>query len=289
MLAPTWANFIAIPLALPTFTHCMPSPQDSPELRGRDAVESTLSSNYVAAWAEVLQTTITPKGDIAPNALTPRGTYPGQAQYVAIAYHKKRWVISLVAVLEVRNRFPDAMASSSDIATAIANNARHIVGDTTGKWSSVSWGFFSDIRANAVTVVAKNLMQKSVHREVALKAAKKLAEAWGLSTTIVWKYPQNGNLKRQVPESDGTTFEIISAFQPTVRLADELIARFHRPDVGALKRRRQDESGEKGRRDDNERGKCKDYVDFKDRLLFGHVPWNTIYDAGCWETRDQLD
>lgn len=171
------------------------------------------------------------------------------------------------------------MTSTADVGSAVSRNARHIMGSATGIWASSSWAFYSDIRGNEFTVVAKNMMPKSVDAAGALKAAKALASEWGLSNAVFWTYPQKNKRDQHMPP-EYTTFSILSDFTPTVELANYLFEAFHNPNNTVL-------SKESADRPLSKRDEC---VDTNPSYLvrFNIFPWNTNADAGCFGNRNDF-
>lgn len=250
-----------------------------------DSVGTTLLDDvgYAAAWEDVLG--FRPSNTVAgPAARRGIGPIDGQNSYVAYFYRKRRYVVTLVTVLPFfAPGLPDALTTTQDIASTVARTARSVMGTATGVWASDSWSFYSDVRGNEFTVVAKNMLPRNVQDvEVALKAAKALAKGWGVSQAVVWKYPQNNNKRAaQGTLSDYADFSILADFTPTVRLADYLFDAFHNANNTVLSLEKEDQPPSK-------RGEKCANINLNYMIRFNIVPWNTIFDYGCFGARSEF-
>lgn len=232
---------------------------------------------YLSAWESVTGTQALNSNqdrDLSTNTKRVVGPIDGRNNYVGLFYRNGRYVITLVMVSDIRGGLKDSLTSTTDVATAVANNARQIMG-YAGAWSSVSWAYYSNVAYDqGFTIVAKNLMARGLQDYKKAKAmAVALATAYGIPEGgIFWAYPQNNKRSVQA-EEEMTDFTILSNFSPTVELADFLIKTFHSVNstistdsgVGATL---------------SKRGTCTDNNE-KERIKSNWVPWNTQNDAGC--------
>ncbi len=118
---------------------------------------------------------------------------------------------------------------------------------------------------------------------IALRAARALAVAYGLSSDIAWMYPTNA--KRSGFDA-GTSFSMIADFDPTVQLADYLLENFHGLELGLVPNTTRNEEGEVLVGGHNsaalaKRSMCINYNE-RQRIIWDWVPWNTDFDNGCF-------
>ncbi|KAL4880666.1 hypothetical protein BJY04DRAFT_72518 [Aspergillus karnatakaensis] len=267
------AGLLAPALASPTTRdlQIIDSDQDTSVL---DINASLLGDNgYISAWESV--TGAVPANAVGDIDTTKRAVGPinGRNNYVTLFYKNGRYVVSLVMVSDVRGGLKDAFTGTGEIATAVARNARHIMGEAVGKWASTSWAFYSNVAySEGFTIVAKNLLPRGVQDyNDALKAAEALAGAYGMSKKIEWHYPKND---KRDENSDIQHFTILADFTPSVDLANYLFDTFHNVNHTAL-------TGGTGQSLLSKRASwCIDYNE-KERIKQNWVPWNTDYDAGC--------
>jgi hypothetical protein len=242
-----------------------------------DASSSLLAdSGYAAAWKSA--TGRTPSNVVAANqsvGIEAVGPIDGRNNYVSLFYKNGRYIVSLVLVSDTRGGLADGFTSTTEVASAIARNARNIMGSATGYWASDSWAFYSTVNTAlpGFTVVAKNLLPRTVRDyDVAIKTARALSQAYGMSTSIPWAYPKNN--KRADRLEGGEDFAILADFTPTVELANYLFKAFHAANSTASN----NEVGEEHL--DKRAGTCTDYNE-KGRIKGNWAPWNTAYNVGC--------
>jgi len=239
-----------------------------------------INLEYQLAWQEVtgsIPTNLLPaNGSTAPDkrAILP---WNGQNSYVAFAYHNGRWVISLVVVLNAKKGLADGLTSTTNVASVVADNARHVMGAAQGLWSSTSWSFYSNVVSHAAfTVVAKNLMPKKTTYTTARAAAVALAAAYGLNQNPAYPlYPKNS---RRIDEVETPEFSMLASFQPTEKLVELLRQKFHYQEfrngtttVGEIKNREMVEK---------RTGHCSNYNE-RSRVVWNYAPIDTEFDTGC--------
>lgn len=258
---------------------------DIEDPRGTSSEEGlSFTSEYKSAWDEVLgEEAPNLSGDVvkvrrsAEDALDKRviGAINGRSQYVALFHRNGRYVITLVFCAHLQGSLGDSLTSTRDVASAVATSARNYMGHNTGWWASTAWGFYTSIAYNTgYTIVAKCLMPRGMTEySQALAAARALSIAYDLGDQVVWAYPQN-NKKRSEGQSE---VWVLSAFNPTVRLVDQLVQTFHQQEMGlASYNTTSDHPSTKTKR----QRECFD-SNQKRRILWSWVPWNTQFDIGC--------